>query len=62
MCFSDKITANPANEGVQVRTLVLDLGSQRQVEEAAKEVLAYPEDRIDVLVNSAGVMAGPHRT
>ncbi|CAI6338892.1 unnamed protein product [Periconia digitata] len=59
---ADKIKADPAAEGVQVRTLVLDLGSQRQVREAAKEVLAYPEDRIDVLVNSAGIMAGPHRT
>ncbi|PVI06930.1 short-chain dehydrogenase/ reductase [Periconia macrospinosa] len=58
---ADKIKADPTNEGVQVRTLVLDLGSQRQVEEAAKEVLGYSEERIDVLVNSAGIMGGPYR-
>lgn len=38
------------------RTLKLDLASQKQVREAAKEVLAYTET-IDVLVNNAGIMA-----
>lgn len=41
---------------VETRTLKLDLASQKQVREAAKEVLAYPES-IDVLVNNAGIMA-----
>jgi NAD(P)-dependent dehydrogenase (short-subunit alcohol dehydrogenase family) len=51
-----------ANTGVQVRILELDLASQAQIRRAAVEVLAYPEDHIDVLVNSAGIMAGPYRT
>jgi NAD(P)-dependent dehydrogenase (short-subunit alcohol dehydrogenase family) len=55
---ADKITAST---DVQVRILTLDLASQTQIRTAAKEVLAYPEDHIDVLVNSAGIMAGPYR-
>jgi short-subunit dehydrogenase len=51
---ADKITSQPANEGVQVRVLILDLASQKQIRDAAKEVLAY-EESIDVLVNSAGM-------
>jgi NAD(P)-dependent dehydrogenase (short-subunit alcohol dehydrogenase family) len=47
---------------VPVRILALDLASQTQIRKAAKEVLAYPEECIDVLVNSAGIMAGPYRT
>ncbi|KAH7401318.1 retinol dehydrogenase 13 [Pyrenochaeta sp. MPI-SDFR-AT-0127] len=58
----DKIQANPESANVSTRALVLDLSSQKQVREAAKEVLAYAEPHIDVLVNSAGVMAGPYRT
>ncbi|KAF2869037.1 putative short-chain dehydrogenase [Massariosphaeria phaeospora] len=45
-----------ANPNVATRILILDLGSQAQIREAAKEVLTYAEP-IDVLVNSAGVMA-----
>ncbi|RAO67481.1 uncharacterized protein BHQ10_003493 [Talaromyces amestolkiae] len=41
---------------VATRTLELDLASQKQIREAAKEVLAYAES-IDVLVNNAGIMA-----
>ncbi|OOF93870.1 hypothetical protein ASPCADRAFT_132216 [Aspergillus carbonarius ITEM 5010] len=43
---------------VPTRLLKLDLASQVQVRNAAKEVLAYDE-HIDVLVNNAGVMASP---
>lgn len=46
---------------VQTRILRLDLNSQAQVREAAKEVNAYAEP-IDVLVNNAGVMASPYTT
>ncbi|GAM33902.1 short-chain dehydrogenase [Talaromyces pinophilus] len=41
---------------VAKRILKLDLASQVQVREAAKEVLGYTES-IDVLVNNAGIMA-----
>lgn len=57
---ADKVTSDPVNAGVETRVLALDLASQTKVREAAKEVLAYPEN-IDVLVNSAGIMAGPYR-
>ncbi|PWY69488.1 short-chain dehydrogenase [Aspergillus heteromorphus CBS 117.55] len=43
---------------VATRILNLDLSSQAQVRNAAKEVLTYNE-HIDVLVNNAGVMASP---
>ncbi|KAE8132743.1 hypothetical protein BDV38DRAFT_296653 [Aspergillus pseudotamarii] len=43
---------------VKTRILHLDLGSQAQIREAAKEVLGY-EEHIDVLVNNAGIMAPP---
>jgi NAD(P)-dependent dehydrogenase (short-subunit alcohol dehydrogenase family) len=46
---------------VSYRALQMDLGSQRSVRRAAKEVLAYPES-IDILINNAGVMALPERT
>ena len=47
---------------VPTRILELDLASQAQIREAAKEVLEkYPETHIDVLVNNAGVMAGPYK-
>ncbi|KAL6149842.1 hypothetical protein ACJQWK_02952 [Exserohilum turcicum] len=59
---ADKIKADPASANVQVRVLTLDLASQKQIREAAKEVLEYREDRIDVLVNSAGTMGGEYRT
>ena len=47
--------------GVAVRTLKLDLSSQKQIREAAAEVNAY-EETIDVLVNNAGVMATEYAT
>tara|TARA_R110002003_G_scaffold1697_3_gene23464 strand:+ start:671 stop:1642 length:972 start_codon:yes stop_codon:yes gene_type:complete len=59
---ADKIKATPESANVETRVLALDLASQEQIRDAAKEVLAYPEDHIDVLVNSAGIMAGPYRT
>jgi NAD(P)-dependent dehydrogenase (short-subunit alcohol dehydrogenase family) len=59
---ADAIAANPESANTQVRVLILDLASQQQIRQAAKEVLAYPEDHIDVVVNSAGTMAGPFET
>lgn len=56
---ADQIASNPESAGVKTRVLALDLSSQQQIREAAKEVLAYPEDHIDVVVNSAGTMGGP---
>jgi NAD(P)-dependent dehydrogenase (short-subunit alcohol dehydrogenase family) len=49
-----------AHPDVQTRVLILDLGDLKQVWEAAKEVLAYPEEGIDVVLNSAAVMACPY--
>lgn len=46
---------------VAVRLLKLDLASQAQIREAAKEVNSYSEKYIDVLVNNAGIMAVPYR-
>lgn len=47
---------------VPTRILKLDLASQAQIREAAEEVVEmYPETHIDVLVNNAGVMAGPYK-
>lgn len=48
-----------SSPGVATRVLKLDLGSQKQVREAAAEVNAYREN-IDVLVNNAGIMAVPY--
>jgi NAD(P)-dependent dehydrogenase (short-subunit alcohol dehydrogenase family) len=59
---ADKIAANPSSADVPVRILILDLASQQQIREAAKEVLEYPEDHVDVVVNSAGLMIGPFQT
>ncbi|KAF2134172.1 retinol dehydrogenase 13 [Dothidotthia symphoricarpi CBS 119687] len=59
---ADKIKANPQSAGVETRVLALDLASQKFIRKAAEEVLAYPEQHIDVVVNSAGIMAGPYRT
>lgn len=58
----DRIAPEPSSAGVQIRILQLDLSSQQQVREAAKTVLGYDEPHIDVLVNSAGTMAGPFKT
>ena len=46
---------------VSYRALLMDLGSQKSVRQAAQEVLTYPEN-IDILINNAGVMALPERT
>ncbi|KAJ5785095.1 short-chain dehydrogenase [Penicillium pulvis] len=43
----------------KTRLLVCDLSSQESVRKAAEEVNAYPET-IDVMINSAGVMATPY--
>ena len=51
---------NAAAPSVEVRLLKLDLASQAAVREAAKEVLAYSEEAIDVLVLNAGIMAPPY--
>jgi NAD(P)-dependent dehydrogenase (short-subunit alcohol dehydrogenase family) len=59
---ADKIKANPDSANTELRILILNLSSQKQIRDAAKEVLAYKESHIDVLVNSAGTMAGPYRT
>lgn len=58
----DALEAHPSTAGVETRMLILDLASQAQIKQAAREVLEYPEDHIDVVVNSAGTMAGPYRT
>jgi NAD(P)-dependent dehydrogenase (short-subunit alcohol dehydrogenase family) len=47
---------------VPTRILVLDLGDLKQVWSAAKEVMEYEEEGIDVLMNSAAVMASPYAT
>ncbi|KAF2714124.1 dehydrogenase [Pleomassaria siparia CBS 279.74] len=57
---ADKIKANFETANVETRVLILDLASQVQIREAAKEVLTYPETNIDVVVNSAGIMGGPY--
>ncbi|KAF2430393.1 NAD(P)-binding protein [Tothia fuscella] len=48
-----------AHPNVKTRNLKLDLSDQKQIWEAAKEVLGY-EENIDVLVNNAAVMACPY--
>jgi NAD(P)-dependent dehydrogenase (short-subunit alcohol dehydrogenase family) len=57
--ITQAIAASSPN--VKIRTLMLDLSSQDQVRAAAKEVNAY-EEAIDVVVNSAGIMACPYGT
>ncbi|KAK9761356.1 hypothetical protein K7432_013810, partial [Basidiobolus ranarum] len=46
---------------VQLRALLLDLGSLDSIKEAAAQVNKYSEN-IDVLINNAGVMASPYFT
>ncbi|KAM0751051.1 NAD(P)-binding protein [Meredithblackwellia eburnea MCA 4105] len=43
----------------KLRLLLIDLASLASVRAAAKEVNSYPET-IDVLINNAGIMAGPY--
>ncbi|KAF2122496.1 hypothetical protein BDV96DRAFT_482071 [Lophiotrema nucula] len=57
---ADKIASIAPEVGTKL--LVLDLASQAQIRSAAQEVLSYAEPAIDVLVNNAGIMAGPYRT
>ncbi|CAG5169106.1 uncharacterized protein ALTATR162_LOCUS7000 [Alternaria atra] len=59
---ADKIASHPSSASVPTRILILNLSSQAQIRTAAQQVLAYPESRIDVLVNSAGIMGGPYST
>jgi NAD(P)-dependent dehydrogenase (short-subunit alcohol dehydrogenase family) len=47
---------------VATRVLQLDLASLESVREATKEVNAYSEPSIDILINNAGVMNIPERT
>ncbi|KAL8280798.1 hypothetical protein RQP46_006802 [Phenoliferia psychrophenolica] len=46
--------------GANLRNLVVDLASLESVRRAAAEVNAY-EEHIDVLINNAGIMAGPFK-
>ena len=50
-----EITTNYA--GVKIRILKLDLASIAATEEAAREVISYPEPCIDILINNAGIMS-----
>lgn len=46
-----------------IRSLKLDLSSQKSARDAAKEVMAYSDvPQIDIIVNSAGIMNHPTRT
>ncbi len=47
--------------GLKTRILIIDFADLKSVREAAKEVNEYPE-RIDVLINSAAVIANPSLT
>ncbi|KAH6639681.1 putative short-chain dehydrogenase [Boeremia exigua] len=58
-----KIKSDPKSSDVEVRILEIDLASQKSVRQAADTVLGWKDvDHIDVLVNSAGIMAGPYKT
>lgn len=59
----DKIASNPESRDVNTRVLSLDLASQEQIREAANVVLGWDDvPVVDVVVNSAGIMAGPYAT
>lgn len=47
------------NPEVKTRILLFDLASLASVREAAREVCGY-EEKIDVLINNAGIMAAPY--
>ncbi|KAJ5914118.1 short-chain dehydrogenase [Penicillium tannophilum] len=55
--LDEKIKSETPN--AKTRLLICDLSSQESVRKAAEEVIAYPET-IDVMINSAGVMATPY--
>ncbi|KAL1644889.1 hypothetical protein SLS61_008570 [Didymella pomorum] len=58
-----KIKSSPESADVATRFLSLDLSSQASVRAAADTVLGWADvEHIDVLVNSAGIMAGPFKT
>jgi NAD(P)-dependent dehydrogenase (short-subunit alcohol dehydrogenase family) len=58
-----KIKTNAESADVATRFLSLDLSSQASVRAAADTVLGWADvEHIDVLVNSAGIMAGPFKT
>ena len=57
------IKSHASSSEVEVRFLPLDLSSQAAVRAAAEKVLSWADvPHVDVLVNSAGIMAGPYRT
>src|SRR4051812_26116605 len=59
----NKIASNPESKDVNIRVLSLDLASQEQIREAANVVLGWDDvPVVDVVVNSAGIMAGPYAT
>ncbi|KAI9826744.1 MAG: hypothetical protein M1819_007289 [Sarea resinae] len=51
-----------AYPSVDVRFLPMDLGNLESVHSAAAKVESWTDVTIDVLINNAGVMAGPYRT
>ena len=59
----EKIKSNSESPDVATRFLPLDLSSQASVRAAADTVLGWADvEHIDVLVSSAGIMAGPFKT
>jgi NAD(P)-dependent dehydrogenase (short-subunit alcohol dehydrogenase family) len=59
-CVDDLKAAYPA---VDIKTLILDLSSQKAVRAAAAEALSWTDvPTIDIVINSAGVMNLPSRT
>jgi NAD(P)-dependent dehydrogenase (short-subunit alcohol dehydrogenase family) len=54
---------NSEHPTVDVRTLILDLSSQKAVRKAASEVMGWEDiPKIDIVINNAGVMNIPERT
>ena len=49
------------DSGVETRILLMDLSSFDSVRKAVRAVLAYQEQRIDIVVNNAGIMNVPER-
>lgn len=59
----DEINSNSKSSGIETRFLELDLSSQKSVRQAVETVFGWADvEYIDVLVNSAGIMAGPYKT
>ncbi|KAF2622359.1 NAD(P)-binding protein [Macroventuria anomochaeta] len=58
-----KTKSNPRSSDVEIKVLELDLASQKRVRQAANVVWGWQDvQHIAVLVNSAGIMAGPYKT